>query len=64
MTQEEMSKIEGPGEFYAKKCDISQESEVVDAFDWIKDTFGSLQILVNNAGTGKIGKIEGKDQSP
>ena len=56
-----MSKIEGPGEFYAKKCDISQESEVVDAFDWIKDTFGSLQILVNNAGTGKIGKIEGKD---
>ena len=56
-----MSKIGGPGKFYSKKCDITQESEVIDVFNWIKSTLGSLHILVNNAGFVKRGKIEGKD---
>ena len=55
-----MRRIEGPGKFYSKKCDITQESEVEDVFNWIKNTFGSLHILVNNAGFCKLGKMKGK----
>ena len=54
-----MRSTKGPGKFYAKKCDVSQESEVVEVFNWIKNTFGHLHILVNNAGLFKLGTIEG-----
>ena len=54
-----MRSTKGPGKFYAKKCDVSQESEVVEVFNWIKNTFGHLHILVNNAGIAKRGTING-----
>ena len=54
-----MSSTKGAGKFYAKKCDVSKESEVIEVFNWIKNTFGSLHILVNNAGISKKGTIKG-----
>ncbi|CAO1333025.1 unnamed protein product [Diamesa tonsa] len=38
------------GKMYAYKCDVSDQESVTAAFKWIEDTFGSFQILVNNAG--------------
>ena len=33
------------------KCDISNEKEVIDMFNMIKDKYGYIDYLVNNAGT-------------
>jgi len=37
-------------EIHVIRCDVSNEEEVKQAFEFIKNTFGSLNILVNNAG--------------
>ncbi|XP_044733044.1 farnesol dehydrogenase-like [Chrysoperla carnea] len=41
------------GEFYPIKCDMTKEEEILAAFEWIKNTLGSIALLVNNAGYGK-----------
>lgn len=38
------------GKFHAYGCDISKEDEVVQAFQWIKENLGPVQVLINNAG--------------
>lgn len=35
---------------YARKCDVTNESEVLAAFAWIRSTFGGVDVFVNNAG--------------
>lgn len=35
---------------HAYKCDVSSEESVDAAFDWIIETFGGVDILINNAG--------------
>jgi NAD(P)-dependent dehydrogenase (short-subunit alcohol dehydrogenase family) len=37
------------GKLYAVKCDISNDSEVLAAFKWVKDNLGGVDILINNA---------------
>jgi NADP+-dependent farnesol dehydrogenase len=37
------------GKLYAVKCDITNESEVLTAFKWVKDKLGGVDILINNA---------------
>ena len=37
------------GKLFAVKCDVSNESDVVAAFTWVKDNFGGVDILINNA---------------
>lgn len=44
---------ETPGKVYACKCDVSDLQSVKSAFAWIEGKFGSIQILVNNAGIGR-----------
>ncbi|KAF2897566.1 hypothetical protein ILUMI_08609 [Ignelater luminosus] len=39
-----------PGRLYAVKTDISNEEEVIGAFEWIKNNLGAISILINNAG--------------
>lgn len=48
---EEFAKKMGdtPGKIYALKCDVSDLQSVKDAFKWIEEKFGSINILVNNA---------------
>ena len=41
------------GIIYAYKCDVSDLQSVKTAFAWIEEKFGSIQILVNNAGIGR-----------
>ena len=42
----------GPGEMLPVRCDVTNESEVLDMFKVIKEKFGKLHICVNNAGLG------------
>lgn len=38
------------GKLYAIKCDLTQESDIKSAFNWIEGNLGGTDILVNNAG--------------
>ena len=38
----------------AKQCDISNHSDVESLFKWVEETYGSLNYLINNAGTEGI----------
>ncbi|CAL1260836.1 unnamed protein product [Larinioides sclopetarius] len=40
------------GKLIAMKCDLSQESEILKLFDDIRQTFGHLDVCINNAGLG------------
>lgn len=44
---------DGPGKIYTRRCDVSEKSEIDETFKWIEDTFGGMNILVNNAGIYK-----------
>ena len=48
------------GKLFAVKCDVSNESEVLAAFKWVKDNLGGVDILVNNAATGTDTSLTGK----
>ena len=38
------------GKLHPVKCDITSESDIKEAFQWIKKHLGGVDILVNNAG--------------
>lgn len=41
------------GKIIPKKCDVTDETELLSIFKWIKDTIGHLDVFVNNAGVIK-----------
>ena len=43
----------GPGQFIAIRCDIAQESEINHMIQVIKQNYGTVDILINNAGKDK-----------
>ncbi|KAK4879385.1 hypothetical protein RN001_007531 [Aquatica leii] len=62
---EELAKtLEGkPGKLYAVKTDVTKESDIVDAFDWITKNLGPIHILINNAGVfKKADLLDGKTE--
>lgn len=49
---------DGVGKFLPLKCDVSKEAEILDMFEKIKSSdFKGVDICINNAGLGDIGKL-------
>ncbi|XP_034665918.1 farnesol dehydrogenase-like [Drosophila subobscura] len=41
--------------FHGRKCDVSVEQQVIEAFAWVDQTLGGADVLINNAGiAGKL----------
>lgn len=51
------------GSLHSFKCDVQQENEVVNAFTWVISKFGGIDVLINNAGIVRTGKLVGKDDT-
>jgi len=56
--EDNMKNFKGKGKFYAKDCDVSQEESVIEAFNFVRNTFGTVNILINNAGAIQHKTIE------
>jgi NAD(P)-dependent dehydrogenase (short-subunit alcohol dehydrogenase family) len=50
------------GELYPVKCDVSKEAELKSAFDWVEETLGGVDILINNAAIDPRSNLIGKKQ--
>lgn len=48
------------GKFYPIACDLTQENDILHAFNWIKDNLTGVDILINNAAVLIGGMIIGK----
>lgn len=48
---------ENGGEIHAKKCDLSNETEILSLFQWVKEKFGHLNVLICNAGIMKANLV-------
>ena len=48
------------GKLYAVKCDVTNNSDIETAFQWVKDNLGGVDILVNNAGVSPLSPLIGK----
>lgn len=49
------------GKLYSLKCDISNDDDVKSGFEWIEKTFGTVNVLVNNAGISTLSAITDDD---
>ena len=47
---------------FAYKCDVTQAKEVKAMMEWIERTLGPLEVVINNAGVMKYGRL--LDQGP
>lgn len=58
---EELKKNVGKvkGEIFPLKGDVSKEADILSAFKTIKEKFGTIHILVNNAGIVRFGSLRG-----
>lgn len=45
------------GVLYPRKCDLTQEKEIVAIFEWIEAEFGGVHVLINNAGINNQAKL-------
>jgi len=48
------------GKFYYFKVDLCSEENIMEAFNWVKSTLKSIDVLVNNAGVLKQSDLLGK----
>lgn len=42
---------------HSRFCDITSEESIVQAFEWVERQFGGVDVLVNNAGVIKAGRL-------
>lgn len=47
------------GKIVARKCDVTDEAQLLLTFKWIKEEYGRLDVLVNNAGVIKSDLVLG-----
>lgn len=43
--------------FHPRKCDVSDEQQVIETFAWVDKTLSGADVLVNNAGIARSGNI-------
>jgi NAD(P)-dependent dehydrogenase (short-subunit alcohol dehydrogenase family) len=48
---------EAGGEAFALTADVASEADVIAAFAQVAERFGGLDVLVNNAGMGRLGTV-------
>lgn len=53
--KEELSKESKDFVFHPVKCDLTVESDIKTAFEYIEKNFGGVDVLINNAGGAKLG---------
>lgn len=51
------------GKLYAIKCDLTQESDIKSAFEWVETNLGGVDVLINNAGVIKTMNILDADNT-
>ncbi|XP_062139446.1 farnesol dehydrogenase-like [Drosophila sulfurigaster albostrigata] len=49
--------------FHGRKCDVSDEQQVIETFAWVDQTLGGADVLVNNAGIVRHTTIIGAGNS-
>jgi NAD(P)-dependent dehydrogenase (short-subunit alcohol dehydrogenase family) len=49
-----------PGKLHPLKCDVRKESDVKEAFKWVKSKLGGTDIQVNNAGVADYNTLIGE----
>jgi NAD(P)-dependent dehydrogenase (short-subunit alcohol dehydrogenase family) len=50
------------GRALALKLDVTDKAEAVQSVKWAESSFGSIDVLVNNAGFGYVGALEESDE--
>ncbi|KAE9536535.1 hypothetical protein AGLY_007324 [Aphis glycines] len=45
------------GRFFTVACDLTNETDILNAFKWIDDNIGGIHFMINNAGIIRISKI-------
>lgn len=45
------------GQLHSFKCDLTSEADIRAVFDWVDTKFGRVDVLINNAGVFKEGKL-------
>lgn len=48
------------GKIHALKCDVANDKQVNEVFDWIDKNLGGITILINNAGLSHPANFEGE----
>lgn len=56
--KEDIRDTENFRNFYAKECDVSDEKSVGETFEYIRNKFKTIHVLVNNAGLIRMKSIE------
>ena len=51
------------GRALALKLDVTDKAQVTEAVKWAEAAFGSVDVLVNNAGFGYVGALEESDDA-
>ncbi|XP_065082198.1 farnesol dehydrogenase-like [Ochlerotatus camptorhynchus] len=49
--------------FHAVRCDVSKEEDILKTFQWIEETLGGADVLVNNAGIYRNTKLINADNT-
>ncbi|CAG7830155.1 unnamed protein product [Allacma fusca] len=50
-----------PGELIPFKCDVSNEADINNLFEWIEANLGGVDVCVNNAGFSTHEKLLGRN---
>lgn len=45
------------GKLYPVQCDVCNEEEILEAFRWIRNHLGAIDVLINNAGVAHFANI-------